>query len=488
MKFEIHQDKKQDKPFRLKNAYMFGTDDVVLRKAKITCKDNVITCSKPSNETAGLSLLWKVDGYGEVEMATTCLPEKGNRYNLNLELARAKLMQIITKQQEWSLFDESNEIEKLLKQAKQLFIEAVNNTGEPVKSAQFADKAIYKAMLLAEKLADTNSDKAFDKKSKNHLFTRGCLGCKVTPSMLKQKPYAKCVLDLFGFVTVPVNWRQIEKKRGEFDFTQLDFCIKAFSNKKIGVGAGPLLRFTPSYIPEWLIKEKPNFQQILEYAYEFITEITKRYSRMVRFWKILGGINCYNCFGFNFEQIIEISRASAMAVKNNTERAIKVIEIANPWGEYYALKSASIPPTAYIDMLVQSGIDFDAFGLDLRFGGRGGCLTIRDMMSISAMLDSFSVIGKPVHITEFSAESLDSKENNSENFGWWHKKWDPEIQAKWIKQFYKIALSKPYIDTVTYSSIADTPQNADSGLLDKNLKPKQAYKSIKDIKKVIFKD
>ena len=487
MKFKVYKNGKADTSFKLAGAYMFGTDDVAIRRVEITCKDGVINCAKPSNETAGLSLLWTIEGYGSVQLSTTCLPEREKPYILNLELARAKLMQIVTKQQEWSLFADTNELEKSINQAKQLFIDAIDNISEPSKSAQLADKSLYKSTILSEKLTQRHSDKLFITKSKNHLFSRGCLGCKIEPKMLQNSAYGKAVLELFGFVTIPVNWAKIEKQRDEYDFTELDACIKTFSNKKVGIGAGPLLKFNTAYLPDWLIEEKPNFQKVLEYAYEFINQVVTRYSRFVRLWKVLGGLNCYNCFGFNFEQTLEMSRASVMAVRNSTERAIKLIELANPWGEYYAAKSATVPPIVYVDMLIQSGIGFDAFGLDLRFGKSPGCVKLRDMMNISSILDCFSGIAKPVHITEFSLESQSQKGKDSEQFGWWQEDWNPQTQAKWIQQFYKIALAKPFVDTVTYSSVADSRKNGESGLLDKNMKPKQAYESIKNTNKLIFK-
>jgi hypothetical protein len=395
-------------------------------------------------------------------------------------------MQIVTKQQEWSLFADTNELEKLINQAKQLFIEAIDNVSDPAKSSQLADKSLYKSVLLSEKLTCKHADKLFAKKNKNHLFSRGCLGAKIDPKMLNKDAYAKGVLDQFGFITIPITWAEIEKERGEYDFSDLDACIKVFNGKKVGIGAGPLLKFTPACLPDWLIKEKPNFQKILEYAYEFINQVVTRYSRFIKLWKVVGGLNCYNCFKFNFEQTLEMSRASVMAVRNATDRSIKLIELTDPWGEYYASKPATIPPIVYVDMLIQSGINFDAFGLDLRFGKAPGCVNLRDMMNLSSVLDSFSGIAKPVHITEFSLEARGGDGKDSRKFGWWKEEWSPQVQAKWIEQFYKIALAKPYVDTVTYSSIADTQENCESGLLDKNLKPKKAYESIKGINKLIF--
>ncbi len=50
-------------------------------------------------------------------------------------------------------------------------------------------------------------------------------------------------------------------------------------------------------------------------------------------------------------------------------------------------------------MVVQSGITFDAFALQMRFGKNQSGMHIRDMMQISSLLDYFSMMGKPLYVT-----------------------------------------------------------------------------------------
>ena len=100
-----------------------------------------------------------------------------------------------------------------------------------------------------------------------------------------------------------------------------------------------------------------------EAAYKFVFKCAERYANSVRTWFVVRGLNAFNHFGFNFEQVLEMTRAANMAVKAASEKALKIIEVANPWGEYYAALPDTIPPLVYVDMVVQSGINFDGFGL-----------------------------------------------------------------------------------------------------------------------------
>ena len=105
MRFQVFKNGKLVDKFTPCGAYLFGSDGIPIRQAQITFKDGIITCNKPNLETGGLALLWPIDGFGKVLLPTTCLPERTGLYNLNVEIARAKLMQIINKREDWSFFD-----------------------------------------------------------------------------------------------------------------------------------------------------------------------------------------------------------------------------------------------------------------------------------------------------------------------------------------------------------------------------------------------
>ncbi|MHC5076269.1 MAG: hypothetical protein ACYTFM_07560, partial [Planctomycetota bacterium] len=80
------------------------------------------------------------------------------------------------------------------------------------------------------------------------------------------------------------------------------------------------------------------------------------------------------------------------------------------------------------------------------------------------------------------------KSKNSKEVGTWHREWDESLQAQWIKQFYKIVLSKPFVDTVTYSHLTDDEDNTihNSGLLTKDLKHKKSFEVLKKIRAYIY--
>jgi len=489
VKFQVFQNGKVVDKFRLCGAYLFGGDGIGIRRAQISFKNGFIECKRPNLETAGLALLWPIDGFGRVLLPTTCLPDRERPYNLNVEITRAKLMQIVNKREDWLFFNDNEGLGDICKEGQGLFVRAIQNISDSAQSSKLADESLKKAVVFSEKLAIKQAESLFETRSESHGFGRGCLGCRVDPMEIDNPMYLEKLLELFGSVTIPINWAKIESQKGNFDFSTIDACVDVLGKRKLTLSAGPLLCFSKDYLPKWLLGSGAGFEKIRETAYRFISEIVARYSGVIRGWYAISGMNVFNQFGFRFEQILEMTRAANMAVKQGSDRALKIIEISNPWGEYYTTISNSIPPLVYMDMIVQSGISFDAFGLQIRFGKNQSGMHVRDMMQVSSILDTFAPIAKPLYITGVEVPSKNgSGLQDGKVAGVWHEEWNQSRQGQWIEQFHKIALSKQFVSSVTYSRLADTEDSAiaNSGLLTAQLEPKESFWILKRLHDGIF--
>lgn len=490
MKFQIFREGKLVNDFALSGAYLFGTDGISIRRAKITVADGCVECVRPSLETAGLALLWPIEGFGRVLLPTTCLPERDRPYILNVELARAKLMQITNRREEWSFFDNLEGMEEISKESQELFIEAIQHINDAPTASQLADRALRKATIYSEKLAGRQGKSVFERRRKSPGFGRGCLGCRLDPNLIAQPQYLDRALEYFASVTLPINWARVEPRQGRFDFSLVDSCMTALSRRKVVISAGPLLRFAPDQLPDWLLRSGVGFEKMRELAYQFVSKVVARYAQVAHRWCVISGLNAFNQFNFNFEQILEMTRAANMAVRAAGSRAIRIVEVSSPWGEYYATTPNSIPPFVYMDMVVQSGTSFDAFGLQMRFGKDEVGMHLRDMMHISSLLDCFAPIAKPLYVTDVEIPSENGKGKFSPDVaGVWHRKWDPTRQSQWLERFYKIALSKLYVEAVNYGSLADGDGGAiaHSGLLTETLEPKESFATLKRLCVSMFK-
>jgi hypothetical protein len=195
VKFQIFQNGNPAYNFRLCGEYVFGNDGIALRRVRLDLKNGIIDCKKQQKETSGLALLWPVNGFGRLVLPTTVLPERGKPYNLNVEIARAKLMQIVNKREDWSILDD---LGGMSKEAQELFVQAVQNLSSPSAASKLADQSLEKAMAFSERLAVKQAESFFNAKSSSHGFSRGCLGCRLEPARIFEEKYVDELMELFG--------------------------------------------------------------------------------------------------------------------------------------------------------------------------------------------------------------------------------------------------------------------------------------------------
>ena len=72
--------------------------------------------------------------------------------------------------------------------------------------------------------------------------------------------------------------------------------------------------------------------------------------------------------------------------------------------------------------------------------------------------------------------------------GTWYESWTEPLQSRWLREFYNIALSKPFIETICWGELADYESNmlAYSGLLRPDYASKLAYEQLCSIRAQIY--
>lgn len=131
----------------------------------------------------------------------------------------------------------------------------------------------------------------------------------------------------------------------------------------------------------------------------------------------------------------------------------------------------------YAEMAVQSGIPFDIFGVQLCFGAPRDGGWQRDLFQVSAMLDRFAALGKPLVISRMGVPSVQTEKNTGA--GLWRKPWNDQLQSKWLEALANIVLSKPFVEAMTWGDIVDSDGGAapGGGLLAADLTPKPSMQT-----------
>jgi len=483
LSFAVYSKGKPAESVNLAGAYVVGSEDVALR-ADLGFRDGVITCQKRAAGPAGLALLWMVPDFGEILIETVRLQERAQPYILQVELARGRLLRINQKLEEWGLldFEDAAPILARSNKARDVLIKALQ-ADTPAQAASFGDQALGAAVQVSEELSRLHAEVLLGRRRQSGGFPRRLFGCAVhldaPPEASRDRLSAA-----FDFVTLPLSWRDIEPKEQEFNWKPLDTWIELLTKARMPVKGSALLCFADRHVPDWVHVWEHDFDTIRDLVFEHVRRVINRYGQYIHAWDVVSGIHGNNCFTFNFEQLMELTRMSAALTKQTAPRASAVIDLVAPWGEYYARNQRTIPPLLYADMVVQSGVNFDAFGLQFHFGPGIDGMFVRDMFQISSQLDLFSKLGKPLHVSAVQVPSSTAPAPSAGaavpppiNGGTWRKPWSEEVQADWLDQFVTIALSKPFVESVTWHSLADHAQQIvpHGGLLRADLVPKQAY-------------
>lgn len=482
LRFSVTREGRAVQEVDLGGAYMVGSDGVPLR-AELEFRDATILCAKRADGPAALALLWDVPECGAMMLETSRLMDREQPYILPLELARGRLTRINLKREDWGLFDFEG-VEPVageIDQARDLLVEALK-AETPADQGKMADAALRQAILAGERLSQFHADIFLARRKQIHAFTRRTLGCTVAIENTTDG-YRQRLREGFDFAYLPVPWRAIEPKQGEFNWRPFDAWVEWLAKHRMPMRLGPLVSFHENHVPPWVSMYETDFETVRNLIFEHVRRLVERYGNYVYQWQVICGVHAENTFDFTFEQLMEVTRVTVALVKQLAPRSQTLIDLVAPWGEYYARNQRTIPPLLYADMVVQSGVGFDGLGVQLLFGRPADGMYVRDMFQISEKLDRLGNLGKSVHVTAVQVPSQQGA--NGAVGGCWRKSWDEAVQAQWVKEFYTIALSKPFVESVAWLDLADIggPEGLEGGgLLRSDLAPKPAYKVVKDFR------
>lgn len=478
LRFSFYPPKEVRFPPDLQGAHVVGSESVPLR-AEIMLTKSEIRCDIRSQAPAGLSLLWPVKGVGVLQLETTRLLPREEPYHLNIELARHRLMRINFKREEWGLFDYSGmeQIAAQVDQARELFIQALEQKEEPARAAELADQSLSLSVAASEQMARFHASVFLARRQQAGGFARQFLGAAAPIGGLKPA-LLKRVQEFCDFVRVPFVWRDLQPKESPANYEALGETVKAVNAAKLALRGGPLLNFGVRAVPDWMYIYENDFDQILEYARDHVKRAVQKFGGQIHNWIVASGLHADSVFTLNFEQIIELTRMAATVTKQAAPRAQVVIDITQPFGEYHARNQRTVPPLLYADMLVQSGIPFDAFGLQFLCGIGSEGYHVRDLLQISALIDRLANLGKPIHLTALGAPAQGVPgAGGLTDGGEWHGPWSEATQADWLAALAEIALSKPYVESVCVDALLDAHASGvpAGGILKDDFQPRAAF-------------
>jgi len=490
LKFNVTNHGEPIESMSIRNAYLIGSDNNAMR-GEIVFDDGTITATKREQGSAAMALQMPVGECGELTIQTCLLPDREEPYLLSLELVRHRLMLLFSKLEEWGLFDLSSDhvVSQKAESAKANFVEALCLArNDEAKADELAREALVEAVDATEELAITHAESLLHRRRHHHTLPRQAIGSGV-PLAATQERVKAALAGNFDFVQLPTPWREIAPHEGDYRWDQLDHWIDWAVRQKMPTCAGPVISFDPSVLPDWLYIWEHDYETMRDMLYEHIERVVGRYKEKVAVWNVVSGLHVNNHFALNFDQLIELTRMSVMAVRKVAPSSRVMVELREPFGEYYGRNHRAIPPQMYADLLIQGAIPFDVFGVKLLMGQATSGQYTRDLMQVSAILDQFAGLGKPVRltigapsetVTEIMIASPDPNQPVDANCGFWRKPWSQTTQSRWMETVMHVGLSKPFIESVAWHELIDHP-DAElplGGMITEDLEPKAAMKRL----------
>jgi Glycosyl hydrolase family 10 len=490
-------------------------EDGVIRCAKAASESAGLALQFPVDSPPGAEH-GASGALGLLMLRTSLLPEREEPYLLSLELARHRIMLVLNKLEEWQLFDlpPDTPLMRQFEQSRAEFTAALvamchREAGRPDPASLLAaDGAARRALALAidasEKLALFHAEQQVKGRQDGTLYERASersdgvtadrvlpenaakspddvgvvlpqaamVGCTIQPGTFSET-LARTAGAACDFVSMPMRWIDMEPTEGKYSFAKTDKWIEwAIRTAKIPVVAGPLIDFREIAVPEWLYIWEHDYETLRELVYEHIKTVVTRYRRTVSRWTVCSGLHVNASFAMTLERMMDLTRMCALLVRKLQPTAKVQIEISQPWGEYLAASKRAMPPKLYAEMIPQAGIAIDALGLRLHMGQVGQGRTTRDLMALSDLLDRYGELDKPIAITATGAPSEASVPKPaapaagggapvpaapSEDPGFWRAPWSGETQSRWLTQALTICASKPYVHSVCWQDLYDSP-------------------------------
>ncbi len=300
--------------------------------------------------------------------------------------------------------------------------------------------------------------------------------------------YAKLMKDSgINRSNITIRWGRIEPKNGVFDWSNIDLYQDIDAQLKAGfklTGSLSMWLYRNSQVgddfcPDYL--SSLTFDELKKNVYQHMYTLTSRYRGKIDTWEINEmNLSWANYLDLTGEQKFELIKTFTEAVKTaNPEAEVLMNSMALPF-EFGPAHSDldTVPYPVMLDLLKDKGQLPDIIGLEFYYSGvtTGGYVQpALELSAVSRLLDEYSKYGRPIYVNEFSVPS-----RYIAGSGWWHRPWDEPTQAEYLKGFYTIAFSKPFVQSINWAwgSADQDAFTLSGGLLDTDLKPKTAYHTL----------
>ncbi len=461
------------------HAYLMGVSDQSVA-GSIKQGNGVVECNPPKGRAAALTLECVTKEMGRLALSTCLLEQRDEPYSLALELARHRIKQFIAKCEDWQIWDHPAASDALAQwnEARAHFTAAMT-TQDAAQADALSCRALVAGLKASERLAVAHAQVLMHRRYGKKAASTLVLGVRVDTRV---KPTAVAgALGAFDMINIPLRWSEIERTPGQFDFSTVAAWIDWAAASGRTVLAGPIVDLQPGAMPAWIEAKRGDFSVLRDGVWKFAQAAGKALAGRVGMWDVAAGLNDNSWWPLNVEEMVEIARRSTVGVRQARKDVPTLLEIVNPFGQDVASNTGALTPRTLVDALANDGIHLDCLLLQLVMGEATSGRVARDLLQVSALLDSYIPFRKPVFV-EIAAPSAPAGDES----GYWRAPWSEKTQAIWASRLFSIAMSKPHVEMVLWHRLLDDDATKPLyGVIDRAKKVKATLPTLLAVRKAL---
>jgi len=475
----------------------------------------------PLNTPTVINVLWEVPGFGQVMLKAdnggagyVTTPQNDLlTLNLNYELARTAYRTVKEALAAYSTADYafSRDIQDMIARAKGHLDKAAQAAG--AERAAFADLSLNQSLWAAEQLELEKAAQAIERFRKVDitLQVRDEMGDPIVGTdvsynqtehsfqfaMMEEwqyNPRAAQVMRAAGFNLAWLQFYAASPAKSQYDWAFLTGTgVEEYRELGYTLAVEGLIALELGAHPAWW-DDLGSFEELDRAIYEHVRTIVGHYKDEVDLWIV------------SHEPHIKVTYAKPYKFYFTREQAVKAIKTAikgvrevDPTASTAVMVGFGVDgsflsedegdeitslPREFLKLLNREGVDYDFAEIQFNYGAyspgvpgtRFAFMNTRDLASIADLLDAYAALGKPIGIQIFNAPS----EPYPEQYGYWHRQWDEELQAERVVSFFTIAFGNRHVNKITYWSVMDK-EGSSVGLVRRDGSPKPAYYALKEL-------
>ena len=371
-------------------------------------------------------------------------------------------------------------VERQAKTAAELLQKAESARRDPAACARTAMESLRDSLWAGEALVFERAKQRIAKQGPRPGFLFGCNAFRFATG---PEWYRTRFAGLFNYATLPFYRGQVERTRGQVDYSRPEAILNALAGRRIPVKGHTLIFLVPESTPAWL--KLRSFGETKALCLSHVREAISRYRDRVHVWDVINEAHVQPdgdnwIAGFTCQQNVELTLAALGAARDTDPTCYRLVNNTGTWTDYYMGRKHGLWQQSvydYLAMLKDAGAGYEAVGLQYYHSGR-------DVLEFERNLETFRAFGKPVHLTELGISSSSEDVPKSEWWGggiggarlvWHGDKFTEESQADWFEQVYTIAYSKPWIVAVSSWDLADPAFIPHGGFVKADGSPKESY-------------